>query len=47
LHIGLFTELVIFGDVLDTPSVDMPCVDENVIEMKFELPEIELSSRIK
>jgi len=41
--IGLFTELVIFGDVLgDMPSIDMPCVDEDVIEMKFELLEMEL-----
>jgi len=42
--IGLFTELVIFGDVLrDVPSVDMPCVDEDVADMTFELFEMELS----
>jgi len=40
--IGLFTELVIFGDMLYTPSVDMPCVNEYVIEVKFELLEMEL-----
>jgi len=39
--IRLFTELVIFGDVLYVPSVDMPCVDEDAIEMKFELLEME------
>jgi len=37
--IGLFTEVVIFGDVFgDMPSVDdMPCVDEDVTEMTFEM----------
>jgi len=41
--IGLFTEVIIFGDVLgDMPSVDMPCVDEDVTEMTFELFEMEL-----
>jgi len=41
--IGLFTEVVIFGDVLgDISSVDMPCVDEDVAEMTFELFEMEL-----
>jgi len=40
-NIGLFIELVIFGDVLDSPCVDMPC-DEDIIEMKFELLEMEL-----
>jgi len=41
--IGLFTELVIFGDVLDMPSVDMPRVDKDVnIEMKLVLLEIKL-----
>jgi len=40
--IELFTELVIFGDVLeDMPSVDMLCVDKDVAEMTFELFEME------
>jgi len=38
VHIGLFTELVIFGDVLR----DMPSVDEDVAEITFELFEMEL-----
>jgi len=42
--IGLFTEVIIFGDVLgDMHSVDnMSRVDEDVAEMTFELCEIEL-----
>jgi len=40
--IGLFTEVIIFGDVFgDMPSVDMPCIDEDVTEMTFELFEME------
>jgi len=40
--IELFTELVIFGNVLgDMPSVDMPYVNKDITEMKFEL-EMEL-----
>jgi len=41
--IGLLTELVIFGDVLDMSSVNMLCVDKDVnIEMKLVLLEIKL-----
>jgi len=41
--IGLFTEVIIFGDVLgDMPSVDDMRVDEDVAEMTFELIEMEL-----
>jgi len=42
--IGLFTEVIIFGDVLgDMLSVDdMPPVDEDVTEMTFELFEMKL-----
>jgi len=42
--IGLFTEVIIFGDVLgDMPSVDhMPLVDEDVAEMTFKLFEMKL-----
>jgi len=39
----LFTELVIFGDVLDLPSVDISRVDKDInIEMKLVLLEIKL-----
>jgi len=42
--IGLFTEVVIFEDVLgDMPSVDdIPLVDEDVAEMTFEIFEMKL-----
>jgi len=46
--LGLFTELVIFGYVLDMPSVDVPRIDKDVnIEMKLVLLKIKLSYQDK